>query len=97
MVAGLQFLVKAIQSKQPASQLLIMGILPRRNTEERIVQLNKLIAKIPDGSTIKFADAGDLFLQPGKKIDETLFTDGLHPNAAGYEKLGAFIHHQLIK
>jgi lysophospholipase L1-like esterase len=97
IVEGLQFLIKAIQSKQPAGNILVMGILPRRNTEERIVQLNKMIAKFQKGSKVKYADAGNLFLKPDKKIDESLFSDGLQPNATGYQKLGAFINGQLGK
>jgi lysophospholipase L1-like esterase len=32
-------------------------------------------------------DAGEVLLGNDGKIDETLFTDGLHPNAEGYTKL----------
>lgn len=82
-------------SKRPAANIPVLGILPRRNTEERIEQLNKMIAKIRLESRVKFADAGKLFLKPDKKNDESLFTAGLHPNAAGYEKLGAFISRKM--
>jgi lysophospholipase L1-like esterase len=97
IVEGLQFLIKAIQLKKPAANLLLMGIFPRRGMEPRIVALNKLIAKNVTGTKISYADAGQLLLMKDKKIDESLFSDGLHPNAAGYEKLGAFIHSQLVK
>jgi lysophospholipase L1-like esterase len=37
---------------------------------------------------VRFADIGkDMFLETGK-VNEKLFTDGLHPNADGYEILG---------
>ncbi len=94
---GLQFLTKAISSKQPNAKILLMGILPRRNMEERISILNKLISTIPFNKKIKYADAGKVLLKPSGKIDESLFSDGLHPNAAGYEKLGAFINIQIEK
>jgi len=97
IVQGLQFLVKAIQAKQPAANILMMGIFPRRNTEQRIVELNKMINKNIKGAGITFADAGYLLLKKDKKIDEGLFSDGLHPNATGYEKLGAFINNELLK
>lgn len=95
ILKGLKFLIKAIQLNQPSSNLLIMGILPRRAMEERISVLNKQIAKIPSGKNIRFADAGGLFLNKNKKIIESLFSDGLHPNADGYEKLGVFIENQI--
>ncbi len=97
IVQGLQFLVKAIQAKQPAANILMMGIFPRRDTEKRIVELNKMIKENIKGAAITFADAGYLLLKEDKKIDEDMFSDGLHPNAAGYEKLGAFIDQQLLK
>jgi lysophospholipase L1-like esterase len=30
---------------------------------------------------------GSIFLKKDNKIDESLFSDGLHPNAAGYVKM----------
>jgi len=94
---GLQFLTNAISARQPNAKILLMGILPRRNMEERIYLLNKLISTIPFNKRIKYTDAGKVFLQPSGKIDETYFSDGLHPNATGYEKLGAFINIQIEK
>jgi hypothetical protein len=35
-----------------------------------------------------FADIGKVLLQADGKINEALFTDGLHPKSAGYDKLG---------
>jgi lysophospholipase L1-like esterase len=96
IVTGLQFLITAIQSKQPAANILLMGIFPRRNMEERVAKINQQIARIKAGNKVRFADAGKLFLKQ-QKIDESLFSDGLHPNEAGYDLLGAFITEQLAK
>jgi lysophospholipase L1-like esterase len=97
IVEGLQFLIKAIHHKQPAAQILLMGILPRKGMEERIVHLDKIIANKITGTKINHANAGILFLKKDKKINEALFSDGLHPNAAGYEMLGRFIEQLLLK
>lgn len=91
IVLGLQFLINAIRLKQPAANLLLMGIFPRRGMEKRISMLNRSIQKIATGKQIQFADAGRLLLNSNNMIQESLFSDGLHPNAGGYEKLGAFI------
>ncbi|MEP7231955.1 MAG: SGNH/GDSL hydrolase family protein [Ginsengibacter sp.] len=91
IATGLQFLIKAIRSKQPKAGILLMGIFPRRDMEERIVALNKLIANVAVQAKVTYADAGNLFIKKDGKIDEALFSDGLHPNAVGYEKLGEFI------
>ncbi|MEO8414793.1 MAG: SGNH/GDSL hydrolase family protein [Ginsengibacter sp.] len=94
---GLLFLIQAIRAKQPAARILLLGILPRRDMEERIVQLNKMVTNVAAQSKETYADAGSLFVHKDSKIDESLFADGLHPNAVGYEKLGAFIVSHLDK
>jgi lysophospholipase L1-like esterase len=37
---------------------------------------------------IQYADIGSTLLLKTKKINEKLFSDGLHPNTEGYEFLG---------
>jgi lysophospholipase L1-like esterase len=95
IATGSQFLIKQIRAKQPNAYLLLMGIFPRRNMEERIVALNKMLANVATQPKIAYGDARNLFVKKDGKIDESLFSDGLHPNAAGYEKLGKFITAQL--
>ncbi len=97
IIDGLQFLLHAIQTKQPAARILLMGILPRRDMEERVLKINHQLAAMHFTGSIKYADAGYLFVKKDKKIDESLFSDGLHPNEKGYEKLGEFINAHLFK
>lgn len=97
IVVGLQFLLHAIQTKQPASNILLMGILPRRDLEERVLKLNRKLAATNFTGRIKWADAGNLFSKKNRKIDESLFSDGLHPNKKGYEQLGEFINTHISK
>jgi len=87
IVEGLALLVKAIQHRQPTAEIVLMGILPRRDYEERIVELNFEIARIAGRQDIQYADLGIVFLEENKLVNESLFSDGLHPNKAGYEKL----------
>jgi lysophospholipase L1-like esterase len=95
IVAGLDSLVAAIREKQPSASMLVMGIFPRRGMEARVVTINKAIAAMVSRAKMAFADAGPLLLKNDRKIDESLFSDGLHPNEAGYDKLGGFISFQL--
>jgi lysophospholipase L1-like esterase len=44
---------------------------------------------------IDYADAGYILLNNEGKIDESLFSDGLHPNEAGYQKLTPIIKDHL--
>jgi len=95
IIKGLQFLLKAIKEKQPAANILLMGILPRKGMEQRVANLNNGLSKIKLDTKIRFADAGKLFLKNDGKIDESLFSDGLHPNEKGYQKLGEFLNNHI--
>nr|WP_294870845.1 SGNH/GDSL hydrolase family protein [uncultured Pedobacter sp.] len=92
---GLNVLITAIKARQPKTRILVLGLLPRREMEGRVAKLNLLYAKIALNLKVQYADAGSLLLNTTKKINEAFFTDGLHPNAQGYEKLGAFINKQI--
>ena len=95
IIQGLQFLVTAIQQKQPSMHILLMGIFPRREQEARVAAFNRQLSSTSFNVNVRYADAGKLFLRPDNTLNESLFSDGLHPSEAGYEKLGAFIHDRL--
>ncbi len=84
ILEGLDVLIKAIKERQPQASIQLMGILPRRNNEERIVKLNQNIAILASKAQITYADLGDGFLKENGKINEKIYSDGLHPNADGY-------------
>lgn len=88
IIQGLQLLVDAIKVRQPKAQVFLLGIYPRRNQENRLSILNKGIEKMAKFNKIIFADIGKSLLLKSGKINESLFSDGLHPNALGYEILG---------
>jgi lysophospholipase L1-like esterase len=91
IAVGLKFLVKAIQMRQPNAKVTMLAILPRRKMETRVEALNKLLKKEFKKINIPFVDAGAVFKLKTGKIDETLFTDGLHPNAEGYRRFGKIL------
>jgi lysophospholipase L1-like esterase len=66
-----------------------MGVFPRREREDRIKNLNKVLMKVAREVGVGFADPGKELLK-GRKIDESLFVDGLHPNEAGYECIASY-------
>lgn len=95
IVTGLDNLIDAIAVRQPMAKIHVSGIYPRRKQEERVVKLNLMIAQMADLKNIDFTDPGTVLLDENGKIDESLFTDGLHPNKEGYEKLAPLIAEEL--
>lgn len=95
IIEGLAVLVKAVRQHQPAAKILLAGILPRRRQEDRIAGLNKAIKKLARKKHVVFINPGRIFLNKQSKIDEQWFVDGLHPNAAGYQKLAPLLARHL--
>ncbi len=93
IVAGLKLLLEAIKIRQPNAKFLLIGILPRKENEALVEELNLQIAQLAGETNINYADIGTVLLNKEGKIDASLFTDGLHPNNRGYSK----IVQQLIK
>ncbi len=88
IVAGWKTLVQAIKQRQGQAQIVMMGIYPRRNEEKRITILNAELAKLCKALQVQYQNPGKVFLKADGKIDEGLFSDGLHPNEKGYSLLG---------
>ncbi len=87
IIKGLDLLIRAIKVRQPKAELMLLGLLPRRDQETRIAALNLRIAQLAGKLEVGHTDLGSIFLDSGQKIREGLFLDGLHPNATGYLKL----------
>jgi lysophospholipase L1-like esterase len=87
IIEGLKLLVQAVKVRQPATEILLSGLLPRRAMEKRVKLLNKAISELASQTQVRFINPGKLLLNNTGNIDESLFGDGLHPNEAGYQKL----------
>ncbi len=97
ILVGLDQLVEVIKYRQPKAEILLMGILPRRDKEERIANLNLRIAQLAGHQGISYNDIGHVFLQKEEKIIEDYFSDGLHPNAEGYKVMREALRNILVK
>jgi len=91
IISGLEFLIGAIRLRQPDAVVLLIGLLPRRSQETRIKELNREIMKLARSLKINGTETGALFLNNKGTLNESLFTDGLHPNAEGYKLLADFL------
>ena len=84
---GIAFFAKAVRARLPEAEITVMAVLPRRGREDRVEQLNVRLRAMAKENDLKFKDQGKGFLLKDGKVDESLFTDGLHPNGAGYQKI----------
>ena len=84
IVEGLQFLLKQINIRQPKAKIKVVGLLPRRDKETEVKNINRQISKMAALNNYTFLDVGYRLLSKSGKIDESLFLDGLHPNEKGY-------------
>jgi lysophospholipase L1-like esterase len=91
IIGGIKYLIGAIRQHQQSAEIVLSGIYPRRNSEQRVAVLNKGLATLGTKLEVRFIDPGIVLLKPDGKIDERLYSDGLHPNEDGYEKLGAVL------
>ena len=87
ILEGVRFIINAVKSRRPEADITLMGLLPRRDREDRVVEINKMYKALAREMKVAYADPGKRLLVKGGKIDETLFTDGLHPNEEGYRRI----------
>lgn len=87
IIEGLKMLIQAVKVRQPATEILLSGLLPRREQEKRIAVLNNTISMLAAQTRACFINPGKILLNHAGKVDELLFGDGLHPNEVGYQKL----------
>ena len=52
---------------------------------ETIHQVNDIIAKYDNGTTVRYLDIGPKFLGPDGKVPADIMADFLHPTEKGYQ------------
>jgi lysophospholipase L1-like esterase len=97
ILEGLRFLLQVIKIHQPQAEITLLGFYPRRGYDDRILLINKELRRITRSEKVKFADIGKVLSGKDGLIDESYFTDGLHPNLKGYEALGKQLEELLKK
>jgi lysophospholipase L1-like esterase len=90
---GVTVIVETIRAKQPQAKILLLAVFPRGDrpsgklglTNEKLKQVNAIIAKLDDGKNIHFLDIGSKFPQPDGALTKEVMPDFLHLSAAGYQ------------
>ena len=67
---GVTAIVKELRQRLPESKILLLGVFPRGQkpdpTREKLQAVNEKIARLDDGSHVKYLDIGKVFLERGR-------------------------------
>ena len=96
IIDGIRELVRAVRHRQPKAQIYVAGVLPRAWHESRVAALNELLQVRLHAEEATYVDMSSEFLQPDGRIINELFTDGLHPNQEGYQRMAKMLE-KIIK
>lgn len=95
---GITLIVKTLREKQPQTKVLLLAVFPRADKREpgietvaadglrkKIGDVNKIIAKLDDGKTVRYLDIGPKFLQDDGSLTKAIMPDFLHLSERGYQ------------
>jgi WD40 repeat protein len=87
---GITAIVRELRRQQPQARILLLGLFPRRPAatnpvREKIRDVNRRIAKLDDGSNVRYLDFGDRFLQADGTLSKEVMPDYLHLSDKGYQ------------
>jgi len=87
--AGVRKIVDVVHEKLPGTKVLLLGVFPRstKDSAQRaaVHQINAIISKLDNGTTTRYLDIGDKFLDASGEIPDDVMPDKLHPSAKGYD------------
>lgn len=95
-VEGVAAIVKKLRTTLPAAKILLLAIFPRAEKPDhpqrvQVNEINREIAKLADGKTVRFLDINAKFLTPDGTLTKEIMPDFLHPGEKGYEIWAAAI------
>jgi lysophospholipase L1-like esterase len=88
-------IIRQIRAQSPATKIFFQTILPVNNTfpdknqfnkDEHILYINNELKKLAATEKITVVDIYPHFLDADKRLEKSLTMDGLHLNAAGYNR-----------
>ncbi len=86
---GVGAIVLDLQTRFPATKVLLLGIFPRSEANSpvrtEISQINSIISRLDDNERVFYMDIGNVFLDANGNIPREIMSDGLHPTTMGYE------------
>lgn len=101
-IEGVKAIVQELRTRLPKTKILLLGIFPRGEKPDhpqraQIATINREIAKLADGKTIRFLDIGPKFLNADGTLPADIMPDFLHPGLKGYEIWAAAMKPTLLQ
>jgi lysophospholipase L1-like esterase len=89
IVDGVDAVIKELKRQKPTAKVLLLGLLPRGAKADdkfrnKIKEVNKGLAGLADGKSVRYLDSGAKFLDKEGDLIENLMPDGIHPSTEGY-------------
>lgn len=85
---GVTAIVEELRRRLPDTKILLLGVFPRSAkpdaTREKLQAVNARIARLDDGSHVKYLDIGRSFLNEDGSISPEIMPDYLHLSPRGY-------------
>jgi lysophospholipase L1-like esterase len=85
---GIKTIVAELRNRLPKTQVLLLGVFPRSpkpdSAREQIKTINEKIARLDDGSHVRYLDIGKAFLNSDGTISPEVMPDYLHLSTKGY-------------
>ena len=97
IIDGINELVRAVRHRQPKTEIYVAGILPRSGQEARVAALNELLQARLKSDEATYIDMSSEMIQPNGRIIKELFTDGLHPNQKGYQRMAKMLEKVMME
>jgi lysophospholipase L1-like esterase len=88
IAAGVNAVIGATQKKFPGIKVVLMSVLPNARANEKMAQVNALLAPMADKQTVYYVDLASKFIPMGDNW-KGLSRDKLHLTAEGYEMWAA--------
>jgi lysophospholipase L1-like esterase len=85
IASGVAAIVEAIRAKAPGAKIVLVAVFPTGDGLPPCIRVaNEAIAKLADGTDVRFLDIGPKMLGPDGKVSKEILPDGLHPSEKGY-------------
>lgn len=95
ILQGVRAVCREITGKLEKAVIILQGFYPRNSAREgaaeRIAAINLLLNRLAAEQGFLYTEPGRVMTDAAGHVPEELSSDGLHPSAAGYERIAAML------